>query len=150
MLPTAIQVPPSYTVPVDAAIVWFASVYEFLLALNAMHDKNNMLLFAICITNILVVVFAALQYPALKGFCESMPKQRTMFNEPLVDLSKDIWPRARIAQLMVPILGGLCTVGIWPLAYQLHKQYAWSIYRSVQGDVHTRARYLAYEVSTLA
>ncbi|KAJ5667135.1 hypothetical protein N7507_002999 [Penicillium longicatenatum] len=146
MRPEAIQIAPSYIVPLEAALTWFASVYELLLSFDAMRHKNNILLFAICISNVLAVAFAAMQYPAMKGFCETMPEQRTMYDQPLVDISRNIWPQIRGPQLAAPIFFGLCTVAIWGLAYKLHNQYAWSIYRSVQGDSHTRARHLAYEV----
>lgn len=148
MLPKAIQITPSYIVPLDAALIWFACIYEFILCLDAMRHKNNILLFAICVSNVFALAFAAMQYPALKGFCESMPKQRAMYDEPLVDISRNIWPQVRGPQLAVPIFIGVCTLGIWGLAFQLHKQYAWSIYQSVQGDRHKRARHLAYEVSS--
>lgn len=147
MLPTAIQITPSYIVPIDAAIIWFACMYEFTLSIGAMRHKNNILPFAVCVSNVFTVAFAAMQYPAMKGFCKSMSEQRAMYDEPLVDISRNIWPQIRAPQLAVPIVIGICTLGIWGLAFKLHKQYAWSIYRSVQGDSRTRARYLAYEVS---
>ncbi|KAJ9490821.1 hypothetical protein VN97_g2455 [Penicillium thymicola] len=146
MRPQAIQITPSYIVPINAGIMWFACVYEFLLSVDAMRHKNNILLFAICVSNVFATAFAVMQYPAMKGFCESMPKERAMYDIPLVDIERNIWPQIRGPQLAVAILIGLCTLGIWGLAFQLHKQYAWSIYRSVQGDSRTRARYLAYEV----
>ncbi|KAJ5430443.1 hypothetical protein N7491_007459 [Penicillium cf. griseofulvum] len=146
MRPEAIQVPTSYIVPIDAAIICFACIYEFLLSVDAMRHKNNILLFAICGSNVFATAFAAMQYPAMKGFCESMPKQRAMYDIPLVDIKRNIWPQIRGPQLAVAILIGFCTLGIWGLAFQLHKQYAWSVYRSVQGDSRIRARYLAYEV----
>ncbi|OQE13568.1 hypothetical protein PENFLA_c046G09756 [Penicillium flavigenum] len=146
MRPQAIQITPSYIVPIDAAIMWFACIYEFSLSIDAMRHKNNILLFAICVSNVFAMAFAAMQYPAMKSFCETMPKQRAMHDIPLVDISRNIWPQIRGPQLAVPILIGLFTLGIWGLAFQLHKQYAWSIYRSVQGDSRIRARLLAYEV----
>jgi hypothetical protein len=93
------------------------------------------------------VAFAAMQYPAMKSFCITMPIQRGPYDQPLVDTSRNIWPQIRGPQLAVPIVIGLCTLGIWWFAFRLHKQYAWAIYRCVQGDSHTRARHLAYEVS---
>lgn len=148
MLPTAIQVTPPWIVPLEAALTWFASFYELLLSIDAMRHKNNILLFAICISNVLAVAFAAMQYPAMKGFCETMPLQRAMHDQPLVDISRNIWPQIRGPQLAAPLFIGLCSLAVWGLAFKLHKQYAWSIYRSVQGDSQTRARYLAYEVGT--
>ncbi|GFF24191.1 UPF0658 Golgi apparatus membrane protein C23H3.04 [Aspergillus udagawae] len=146
MHPKDVEVAPLYIVPVNAAIVWFACIYEFSLSLNAMHHKNNIQLFAICICNAFVVAFAAMQYPAMKSFCITMPIQRGPYGQPLVDTSRNIWPQIRGPQLAVPIVIGLCTLGIWWFAFRLHKQYAWAIYRCVQGDSHTRDRHLAYEV----
>ncbi|KAI9041136.1 uncharacterized protein KD926_007406 [Aspergillus affinis] len=93
MRPQAIQVTPSYIVPVDAAIIWFACTYEFLLSVDAMRHKNNILLFATCVSNVFAMAFAAMQYPAMKGFCDSMPKQRAMYDIPVVDISRNIWPQ---------------------------------------------------------
>jgi hypothetical protein len=65
MRPKGVEVAPLYIVPVDAAIVWFACIYVFSLSINAMHHKNNIQLFAICISNAFVAAFAAMQYPAI-------------------------------------------------------------------------------------
>ncbi|CAG8359108.1 unnamed protein product [Penicillium salamii] len=146
MRPIAIQITPSYIVPIDAALIWFACIYEFSLSIGAMRHKNNLLLFAVCVSNVFAVAFAAMQYPSMKGFCKTMPEQRAMYNEPLVDITRNIWPQIRGPQLAIPIFIGIFTLAIWWFAFQLHKQYAWSIYRSVQGDSRTRARHLAYEV----
>ena len=129
------------------AMMWFACIYEFSLSIDAMRHRNNILLFAICVSNVFAMAFGAIQYHAMKDFCETMPKQRAMHDVSLVDISRNIWPQIQGPQLAVPIFIGVCTVGIWWLALQLHKQYAWSIYRSVQGDSRIRARHLAYEVS---
>lgn len=147
MLPKAIQITPSYTVPIEAAIIWFACIYEFSLSLDAMRHKNNLLLFAICVCNVFLVAFGAMQYPSMKDFCKTMPEQRAMYDEPLVDITRNIWPQIRGPQLAVPIFVGIFTLAIWWFAFQLHKQYAWSIYRSVQGDTRAKARHFAYEVS---
>lgn len=147
MLPKAIQITPSYIVPIDAALIWFACIYEFSLSIGAMRHKNNLLLFAVCVSNVFAVAFAAMQYPSLKGFCKTMPEQRAMYNEPLVDITRNIWPQIRGPQLAIPIFIGIFTLSIWWHAFQLHKQYTWSIYRSVQGDSRIRARHLAYEVN---
>ncbi|KAJ5498589.1 hypothetical protein N7453_007640 [Penicillium expansum] len=146
MLPNAIQITPSYTVPIEAAIIWFACIYEFSLSLDAMRHKNNLLLFAICVSNVFLVAFGAMQYPSMKNFCKTMPEQRAMYDEPLVDITRNIWPQIRGPQLAVPVVVGIFTLGIWWFAFQLHKQYAWSIYRSVQGDTRAKARHFAYEV----
>lgn len=71
---------------------------------------------------------------------------RDMFNQPLVDLSRDLWKEIRPAEMMVPIIVGAATVIVCPIAYQLHKEYSWAIYQCVHGDPKTRFRYRGYEV----
>ncbi|KAJ5669255.1 hypothetical protein N7462_010325 [Penicillium macrosclerotiorum] len=144
--PNIIQVTVSYSVPINLAIFIFTCVYELVLAVDAVHHKNNLLIFAICIANVCILVFSGLQIQAMKEVVSDLPCERDDEYHPLVKLDVDFWHRIRPAQWTCPIVFGLCTLVIWPCAYQLHKEYAWAIYRSIRGDIGMKYRYLAYEV----
>lgn len=108
-----------------------------------------MLLLAICVSNACALVFSIMLYRNMKEIVNEMPNERDGMNQPLVDPDRNIWSLIRGFQLACPILIGLCTLATWASSFQLQKQYAWAIYRSVQGDSETRSRYLNYEVSWL-
>ena len=59
--PTIIQVPVSYMVPINLGVFIFASVYEFILALDAIHNKNNVLLFSICVCDACSFAYSIMQ-----------------------------------------------------------------------------------------
>lgn len=137
----------AYTVPVDLAIVIFACFYVGILAFDAIYFKNNIQLLAICISNCLILTFAAMQYRELLETSISLPMQRDMFNETLVHLDYDWWAYVKPAELAVNLILGICILPTWFFAYQVHKEYKWAIYRRIHGDTVIKIRYLAYEVS---
>jgi hypothetical protein len=127
--------------------MFFACIYVFFLSLDAVHHRNNMLLLAICVSNACALAFSILLYRNMKETINEMPSQRDGMNQPLVDPERNIWTLIQGFQIASPIFIGLCTLATWASAFQLQKEYAWAIYRSVQGDSDTRSRYLTYEVS---
>ena len=144
--PNITQVPVSYLVPIGMGILVFACVYEVILALDAIHNKNNILLFAICVSNVCSNIFAVMRCISMQdttarlfaGSAESIPA--------LVNSSWNVWPRIQPAEILVPVVTGLGTFVLWPCAYYLHREYSWAIYKCVHGSSEIRMRYLAYEV----
>lgn len=145
--PNIIQVTVSYVVPINLAIFVFTCAYELVLAIDAVHNKNNLLLFAICVSNVCILAFSAMQPNSIKEIARRLPTARDHERQPLVDLDFDFWKRVGPAQIACPIIFGICTLIIWPCAYQLHKVYAWAIYRKIHGDMSIKTRFLAHEVS---
>ncbi|KAJ5166355.1 uncharacterized protein N7482_005136 [Penicillium canariense] len=144
--PNIIQVTVSYVVPINLAIFVFTCIYELILAIDAVHHKNNLLLFAICVSNVCILAFSGMQAPAMKDIARSLPAARDAEWQPLVDIDIDFWERVGPAHIACPIIFGICTLVIWPCAYQLHKEYAWAIYRSIHGDMRIKTRFLTYEI----
>ncbi|KAE8552686.1 hypothetical protein EYB25_004065 [Talaromyces marneffei] len=124
----------------------FAVFYESLLSLKLVHDKSNILLLAICVSKACIFAYSIMQYASMHKNAIIIQTNRDMFNQPLVDLSRDLWKEIRPAEMMVPIIVGIATLIVCPIAYQLHKEYSWAIYQCVQGDPKTRFRYRGYEV----
>lgn len=143
--PTITQVPVSYLIPVALGILAFACVYQFILALDAIHNKNNILLFAICIANLCIVAYAGLQCTTMQETTARLYRDR-FFSPALVDTTRNVWPRIRPAEILVPIILAISSVVLWPCAYFMHRDYAWAIYKCVHGNSETRMRYMAYEV----
>lgn len=147
--PTASQVAVSYLVPINLSLIMFAVFYELLLSVKLMHDKSNILLLAICASKACIFAYSIMQYVSMRENIISIRGNRDSFNQPLVDLSRDLWKEIRPAEMMVPIIVGAATLIVCPVAYQLHKEYSWAIYQCVHGDPRTRSMYRGYEVHTL-
>ena len=133
--------------PTNLAIIVLTCFYELILAIDAVHHKNNLLLVAISVSNVCILVFAAMQPDAIKFIASDLPLSIDSEGQHLVDVNIDFWKRVGPAQIACPIIFGICTLVIWPCAYRLHKEYAWAIYRRIHGDMSIKTCLLAYEVS---
>ncbi|KAL5355923.1 hypothetical protein BJX96DRAFT_171119 [Aspergillus floccosus] len=144
--PNISQVTVSYLVPINLTLIMFAAVYEVFLGLDMMHHKNSILLLAICISNMCVLAYSAMQYTSMYDTTHSIVHSRDMHLQPLVDLSRDLWKEIQPAEILVPVVLGLTTVALWPVAYRVHKEFSWAIYQCVQGSPKSRYQYLGYEI----
>ncbi|KAL4796720.1 hypothetical protein BDV19DRAFT_75842 [Aspergillus venezuelensis] len=143
--PTITQVPVSYNIPIGLGILSFACIYQLILALDGTHQKNNILLFAICIANLCLVAYAAMQCTTMQDTTARLYADR--FATPsLVDPSRNVWTRIQPAEILVPIILAITSLVLWPAVYFTHRDYSWVIYKSVHGSPKTRWRYMAYEV----
>jgi hypothetical protein len=111
------------------------------------HHKNSILLLAICIGNGCVLVYSVMQYTFMDTTTHSIQGNRDANLEPLVDIDRNLWKEIQPAEVLVPIVIGLTTLMIWPIAYGVHREFSWTIYQCVQGDLKSRFEYLGYEVS---
>lgn len=132
-------------IPINLGILIFACVYEFILALDAIHHKNNVLLFSVCICNICSFVYSVMQYKLMETTTAGLYRQRHKFPI-LVDVTRNVWPRIQPAEILVVIVVGVCTLFLCLFVFFLHREYSWVIYKSVHGSSNTRMRYLFYEV----
>ncbi|KAI9045970.1 uncharacterized protein KD926_005914 [Aspergillus affinis] len=144
--PNIIQVTTSYITPLNLGILLFACVCLFVLGIDAVAHKNAILLLAICASNSCGLGYSIMQYKHIRTAIHDLPLTHDGQNRPFVDLGRDIWPQVRPAQLAAPAIIGFCTLLVWPLAYQLHRQFVWELYRSIRGDTKTKVRYRAYEL----
>ncbi|KAJ5557832.1 hypothetical protein N7513_003418 [Penicillium frequentans] len=143
--PKIVQVPVSMIIPINLGILVFACLYEFILALDAMHHKNNILLFGICISNTCAFVYSVMQYQVMEENTMRLFDQRYGYPT-LVDTTRSVWPLIKPAEILVAIFTGLGSLLLWPIVYFLHKEYSWAIYKVVHGNPKLRMLYLVYEV----
>lgn len=136
-------------IPINLAILVFACVYEFILTLDAIHNKNNILLFAICISNTCSFAYSVMQYQLMETTTTRLFEDRYLYPT-LVDTTRNVWPLIQPAEIVVCIITGLGTLIMWPCVYFLHREYSWAIYKCVHGSRKTRMRYLFYEVSSFS
>ncbi|CRL24471.1 unnamed protein product [Penicillium camemberti] len=143
--PLITQVTVSYTVPIGLGIVIFAVLFTFFLSLDAIHHQNNALLIAICICNTCTLVFSIMRYSSIRGITNGLYLSR--YRKPiLVDTSRNLWPRIQPAEIILSVIVGVSSLSLWLCAYFLHKEFSWTIYKSVHGSLQTRKRYRAYEI----
>ncbi|KAJ5181722.1 hypothetical protein N7449_011869 [Penicillium cf. viridicatum] len=143
--PKITQVVVSYMIPINLAILVFACVYEFILALDAIHNKNNFLLFAIYVSNMCSFAYSVMKYQLMESTTTRLFKYRYGYPT-LVDTTRNVWPLIQPAIITVCVIIGFGTLVMSPCVYFLHREYSWTIYKCVHGSRQTRTRYLFYEI----
>ncbi|PVI05328.1 hypothetical protein DM02DRAFT_639317 [Periconia macrospinosa] len=144
--PIVYQVPRSYSIIVNCGLAMFGLTYQAFLAFDALHVKNNVQVYSICICNVLLFVFNVMRYGQTEIVISGLRESRAQGTEPLVDLSVDFWKVVFPVLITSSVLVGACCVGLFAFAYKLHKEFAWAIYRHVSGSRQTRRRFLTYKV----
>lgn len=144
--PNATQVAISYQVPINIALIMFAVAYELFLGLDMVHHKNIILLLALCISNGCVLAYSVMQYMSIHITTLTIGEDRDYYNQPLVNLSRDLWKEIQPAELLIPITVSIATLLMWPIAYWVHREFSWAIYQHVQGSLQSRKQYRGYEV----
>lgn len=145
--PVVYQVPLSYTAPISIAVFVGGCIYQSFLTIDAFRIKNNIQLFAQCICNICLSISSAMQYGQIKKAVHRVTKGYDMFHTPFAKLDIPFWSQTNpllIAGIVV-VFG--CTVAMCYLAYKLHREFAWALYKDISADINIRSRYLTYQVS---
>lgn len=90
---------------------------ELILAIEAVHHKNDPLLFAIRISSVCILAFSAMQPSSIKEIIRRLQNARDAERQPLVDLDIHFWKRFGPAQNAYPIIFGIYALVVWPCAY---------------------------------
>ncbi|EOD43537.1 hypothetical protein UCRNP2_9767 [Neofusicoccum parvum UCRNP2] len=144
--PNVYQVPRSYTIPVTFAVFVLGILYQFVLSWDSLRIKNNIQLFAQGICNVCLCVAAVMQYQQVEDVVKELPPNRDMHNKPLVKLDVNVWMMIRPALMASIAVVGACSVAMCGLAYKLHRQFAWALYKDINADSSLRTRYLVYQI----
>ncbi|KAH7060447.1 hypothetical protein B0J12DRAFT_695823 [Macrophomina phaseolina] len=144
--PAVYQVSKSYTFPVTFAIFVFGVLYQCLLSWDSLRLKNNIQLFAQAICNLCLCVATALQYEQAQEVVQALPPNRDVHGKPLVKVNIDIWAQIRPALVASIAVVGICSLAMCALAFKLHKQFAWALYKDISANSSLRRRYLVYQI----
>ncbi|KAF9631916.1 hypothetical protein BFW01_g2778 [Lasiodiplodia theobromae] len=144
--PWAYQVPISYTYPISIAVFVGGCVYQAILTLDAFRIKNNIQLFAQCVCNICLAISSTMQYSQLMHAAERVGNGHASFpDEPFTE-DRPFWTQTKPLLIICIIVSITCTIAMVFLAYKLHQEFAWALYKDISADLNIRSRYFAYQV----
>ena len=144
--PLVYRTPYSYAIPVNCGLVILGLIYQTFLTFDALHVKNNVQVYSICVCNIVLFISNIMRIGNTVEFLNGLREERAMGTEPTVDLSVDMSKIVCPVLVASSVLVGACSLGLFAFAYKLHKEFAWAIYRHVSGSRQTRRRFLTYKV----
>ncbi|KAF9629013.1 hypothetical protein BFW01_g10216 [Lasiodiplodia theobromae] len=145
--PGAYEMVRSYTIPLNVGLFVFGCWWQLLLTTDALRLRNNIQLFALCVANGCLFGVNIMRYWQTKETNEELLIATIDDgSNPLVKTDVSYWPVVKPALITSTAWVGISTLGMSGLAYKLHNDFAWEIYKHVSADVALRKRYLAYQV----
>ncbi|KAL2003343.1 hypothetical protein VTN02DRAFT_4253 [Thermoascus thermophilus] len=136
--PSAEDVSPSKTIPTFLTLYIFGFLYELVLVYDALRLKNTIQVIGICICNVGLLIYGAVQMEQIKEAVGVL-----MVNNAI---NMDIWAESKPFLIAIPCIVGLGSAMMAFVAWKLYDEFAWTIYKHISADLRMKRRYLTYQI----
>lgn len=136
--PSAENVSSSKTIPTFLTLYIFGFLYELVLVYDALRLKNTIQVIGICICNVGLLIYGAVQMEQIKEAVGVL-----MVNDAI---NMDIWAESKPFLIAIPCIVGLGSAMMAFVAWKLYDEFAWTIYKHISADLRMKRRYLTYQV----
>lgn len=121
----------------------FGLLYELVLVYDALRLKNTIQVIGLCICNIGLLIYGAVQVQQIK---EAVTSVLIVNNA----ISPEVWPETEPFLIIIPCVVAMGTLLMLIIAWKLYDEFAWSIYKHISADLQMKRRYLTYQVRDLS
>lgn len=129
----------SKIIPTFLALYSFGFIYELLLVYDALRLKNTIQVIGICICNIGLLIYGAVQVQQIRDAVSILA-----VND-VIDYT--VWGETEPFLIIIPCVVAMGTALMLIVAWKLYDEFAWSIYKHISADLQMKRRYLTYQVS---
>ncbi|KAF2496584.1 hypothetical protein BU16DRAFT_336603 [Lophium mytilinum] len=128
----------SRTIPTYLAVFMFGYIYQLVLVWDALRMKNTIQVIGLCLYNVGIIIYAAIQMDQIKDATVYLAKER--FIQP------EFWDEIKPVLIALPCLMALGTLILSFAAWKLYDEFAWTIYKHISADLRLKRRYLVYQI----
>ena len=133
------------TVPTTLTLFLFAFIYEVVLVFDALRLKNTIQVIGLCLCNIGLVIYAAVQIKSIKDSATRLRAGRRMSQVHVNEFLESTRPYLTA----IPCILSVGSIAMSFVAYKLYDEFAWTIYKQISADLRLKRRYLAFQVRHL-
>ncbi|KAK8074808.1 hypothetical protein PG997_009471 [Apiospora hydei] len=127
------------TIPTFLALFIFGFLYVLLLCWDALRMKNTIQVIGLCIANLALLVYTAIQIDQIKEAVDIL-KSRSAMAKP------DLWTDVKPLLVAVPCILALTSILLGFIAWKLYQEFAWDILKHIGADYRMKKRFLYYQV----
>lgn len=131
--------PAEHTIPTFLTLYIFGFVYQLLLVYDALRLKNTIQIIGLCLYNLGLLMYAAVQYTQIDEAVMGLKKEGR--------IEMDTWDEVKPFLIAIPCVIAIGTVALSFVARKLYDEFAWTIYKHISADLRMKRRYLTYQVS---
>ncbi|GAA5978884.1 hypothetical protein JCM11641_003601 [Rhodosporidiobolus odoratus] len=112
-----------------------AVVFEVLITLDAMQQKNIMSLFVLCFFQIAMLVYSSV-----------LPSQlQDALNNSSAD-TPTVQRLCRAYAIVIPSTVGACTIAMSGMLWPLYHEFGWDVFKRIGADIQIRRYFMRYQV----
>ncbi|KAL2063938.1 hypothetical protein VTL71DRAFT_4432 [Oculimacula yallundae] len=144
--PRAFQVASGHTVPMYFSLFIFAFIYELFIVYDALRLNSMIQVVGLCIYNTLILIYAAVQPLHVKKALNTLS---TSFSSGLYSLlppELNTWQRISPVLVTVLVVQAVATTTLIFVAYKLHFEFAWVVYKVLHADLSMKRRLLTFQI----
>jgi len=134
---------PVKTIPTYLTLFIFGFVYQLFLVYDSLRLKNTIQVIGLCIYNLGMLIYAAVQVDQIKDSIFSL--QSSNYITPGGQVWSDVHPYL----IAAPCILALGTMTMSFVAWKLYDEFAWTIYKHISADLRMKQRFLTFQVSWL-
>jgi hypothetical protein len=130
--------PYPHTIPTFLTLYIFGFLYQLLLVWDALRLKNTIQIIGLCIYNIGLLIYAAVQMEQIHDAVNGLMRTRNM--------NESVWVATKPFLIAIPCVIAVGTIAMSFVARKLYDEFAWTIYKHISADLRIKRRYLTYQV----
>lgn len=104
------------------------------MAYDALRLKNTIQIIGLCLYNLGLLIYAAVQMAEIKDAVKS----------PSIDPTT--WSAVKPFLVAIPCVIAVGSISMSFVARKIYDEFAWTIYKHISADLRMKRRYLAYQV----
>jgi hypothetical protein len=139
-------VPAALTLPTNLALFIFTCIYQIILILDAIRQRNSIQAIAAYLLNVGLLVYAALQRGQIKNIALTIGDSVLSPKENFVHTEMDIWGSIALVLLIIPYIIAAGCVILGAITWMVTQDWKWDIYKQLHGDLMLKRRLLAFQV----
>lgn len=132
------------SIPTYLSLFIFGFIYQLVLVVDALRLKNTIQIIGLCVYNLGIMVYAAIQIDQLHDTV------RALDSEGFINRQRNLWRQINPSLVALPCVLALGTALLTYVAWKLYDEFAWTIYKHISADLKMKRRYLTYQVSKVA
>ena len=128
------------TIPTFLTLYIFGLLYQLVLVYDALRLKNTIQVIGLCLYNVGLLIYAAVQMDQIKDAVIQLANAR--------ESNVNVWTTTKPYLIAIPCILALGTALLSLVAWKLYDEFAWTIYKHISADLQMKKRYLTFQVST--
>ena len=128
-----------HTIPTFLTLYIFGFVYQVVLVYDALRLKNTIQIIAICMYNLALLVYAAVQMDQIHDAVNGLDAKG--------EIDTGVWVAVKPFLIAIPCVIAVGTLAMSFVARKLYDEFAWTIYKHISADLRMKRRYLTYQVN---